>query len=345
MKYTMLFFAILFSGCLQAQTNIPKLPSSPQYIVVDSKDNVIVHLYMGRIMKITPDGNASYITDDIRKGKTNPYPSCNAMAIDANDNVYMAGEDLIWKLTPDGKVSLFAGIPYKYKAVDGQLGEAQFRSIELIEIDAKGNIYVADKDDRGNFYLIRKISTNGIVTTLADTKENIDLKTKWVAGMGVDSVGNIYLSDGNGRCIKKLATDGKVTTMAGLCNKREFLPVYVQGDISQAELMSPTDILINKKGELIFTDNRLHRIIKIANNRVTTIAGNSVIQPNNLNMGGRAKEGYQDGKALASLFNFPLGCNMAIDSKQNIYVIDGGNDCIQKLSAEGMVTTFAKKIN
>ena len=75
------------------------------------------------------------------------------------------------------------------------------------------------------------------------------------------------------------------------------------------------------------------------------VCGNSVIQPNNLNMGGRAKEGYQDGKALASLFNFPLGCNMAIDSKQNIYVIDGGNDCIQKLSAEGMVTTFAKKIN
>ena len=343
MRYTMLLFAILFSGCLQAQITIPKLPSSPQYIVVDSKDNVIVHLYMGRIMKITPDGNVSYITEDIRKGKTNPYPSCNAMAIDASDNVYMAGEDLIWKLTPNGNVSLFAGKPYIYKAVDGQLNEAQFRKIELIKTDPKGNLYVADKDDRGNFYLIRKISTNGTVTTLADTKENIDLKTKWVAGMGVDSIGNIYLSDGNGRCIKKLAADGKVTTMAGLCNKREFLPVYIQGDISQAELMSPTDILFNKKGELIFTDCRLHRIIKIANNRVTTIAGNSVIQPNNVNMGGRAKEGYQDGKALSALFNFPLGCNMAIDSKQNIYVIDGGNDCIRKLSADGIVTTIAKK--
>ncbi len=343
MKYTILLFAIIFSGCLQAQIAIPKLPSSPQYIVVDSRDNVIVHLYMGRIIKITPDGNLSYITEDIRKGKTNPYPSCNAMAIDANDNVYMAGEDLIWKLTPNGNVSLFAGIPYTYKAVDGQLKDAQFRKIEFIKIDPKGNLYVADKDDRGNFYLIRKISTDGKVITIADTKENIDLKTKWVAGMGVDSIGNVYLSDGNGRCIKKLASDGKVATMAGLCNKREFLPVYIQGDISQAELMSPTDILIDKKGEIIFTDCRLHRIIKIANNSVTTIAGNSVIQPNNVNMGGRAKEGYQDGKALSALFNFPLGCNMAIDSKQNIYVIDGGNDCIRKLSTDGMVTTVAKK--
>ncbi len=343
MKYLLLFFALLFSIYLPAQTTVPKLPSSPQQIVVDSKDNVIVYLYMGRVMKITPDGNASYITEDIRKDKTNPYPSCNAMAIDANDNVYMAGEDLIWKLTPNGKVSLFGGVPYKYKVADGPLSEAQFRSVELIKTDAKGNIYVAEKDDQSNFYIIRKISTNGIVTTLTNTRDNIELKTKWIAGMGVDSIGNIYLSDGNGRCIKKLATDGKVTTMAGLCNKREFWPVYVQGDISKAELMAPHDILINKKGELIFTDNRLHRIIKIANNKVNTIAGNSVIQPNGVNMGGRALEGYKDGKALTALFNFPLGCDMAIDSKQNIYVIDGGNDCIRKLSADGIVTTFAKR--
>lgn len=67
----------------------------------------------------------------------------------------------------------------------------------------------------------------------------------------------------------------------------------------------------------------------------------SFAQPNILNMGGRVLEGYKDGKALTALFNFPLGCDMAIDSKQNIYVIDGGNDCIRKLSADGMVTTFA----
>jgi hypothetical protein len=48
MNYAILFFTVLFSSFLQAQTSIPKLISSPQYIVVDSKDNVIVHLYRGR---------------------------------------------------------------------------------------------------------------------------------------------------------------------------------------------------------------------------------------------------------------------------------------------------------
>lgn len=342
MKKLIVLLSLCFTTVvLLAQTSVAKLPSSPKQIVVDSMDNVIVHLYMGRVMKITPDGNASYITTDIRKDKTNPYPGCNAMAIDAKDNIYMAANDLIWKLTPDGKVSLFAGIPYKYKVLDGPLSEAQFRSIEFIETDTTGNIYVAEKDDKGGFYIIRKISTTGQVTTLTNTRDNTALKTNWIAGMGVDSVGNIYLSDGNGRCIKKLSADGNVTTMAGLCNKREFKPFYIQGDISKAELMAPEDILINKRGEIIFTDARLNRIIKIANNKVSTIAGNSVILPNNVNMGGASQQGYKDGRALTALFNFPLGCGMAIDSKQNIYVIDSGNDCIRKLSADGIVTTFA----
>ncbi len=343
-----LFAGYFFMLPVLSQVPVVKLSSSPKQIAVDSKDNVILHVYGGKIMKITPDGKTSYITDDIRKGiKKSPYPTCVAMTIDGNDNIYMADQDeVIWKLTPDGTVSLFAGVPFMGIAKDGDLKTAQFRDVEFMETDPSGNIYIAErdnsnKDNLGDFYLIRKINTNGKVITLANTREHPELKTKWIAGMGVDSVGNIYLSDGSGRCIKKFATDGKVTTLAGLCNKREFHPVYIQGDVSKAELMSPTDILINKKSEIVFCDSRLNRIIKIANKKVTTIAGNSVIQPNNVNMGGRSKEGYKDGKALTALFNFPLHCTMAIDSKQNIYIIDGGNDCVRKLSFDGMVSTFA----
>jgi hypothetical protein len=348
MHYTLFLLTSLLALTTWAQSPIPKLPSSPKSIVVDSKDNVIMHVYRGRIMKLTADGKLSDITEDIRKDiKKAPYPSCNAMAIDAQDNIYMADESLIWKLTPDGKVTLFAGVPFVNRVKDGPLQTAQFRSIEFIEIDPAGTIYVAErdntnKDNLGDFYLIRKIDTNGLVTTLVNTRENPALQTRWIAGMGIDAAGNLYLSDGAGRCIKKLATSGTITTIAGLCGKRDFHPVYVQGDVSKAELMAPEDILINKKGEVIFADGRLHRIIKIADNKVATIAGGSVIQPNSVNMGGRAQEGYKDGKALTALFNFPLGCDIAIDSRQNIYIIDGGNDCLRKLSPDGMVTTVAK---
>lgn len=350
MKYLLLITAILFSIYLQAQIPVV-LPQTAKGIVVDSRDNVIVTVFArNSIMKISPDGKISYVTEDIRKGFNQPpYPGGDIMTIDAKDNIYLIAGAYIWKVSPDGKVNLFAGNPYRSKSLDG-LDEpkniTQFSHIEFIEADPKGNIYIAEDvegttDNPIGYYVIRKISTDGMVSTLLNTRENAAFKTNIISGMGVDSVGNIYLSDAGGRCIKKLAPDGKLTTVAGLCNKRRFQPFYITGDISKAELMAPEDILVNKKGEIIFTDGRLHRIIKIANNKVTTIAGNSVIQPNSHNAHGRAKEGYQDGKALTALFNFPLGCNMAIDSKQNIYVIDGGNDCIRKLPADGIVTTFA----
>ncbi|GAA4419946.1 hypothetical protein GCM10023187_54790 [Nibrella viscosa] len=348
MTVKLIVLALLTAGAVQAQPSVPKLPSSPTAIVVDSKDNLVIHAYMGRVLRLAPDGTLSVITDDIQKGMRGaPYPKCSAMAIDSRDNIYMANSDIIWKMTSDGKVSRFAGVPFMASVKDGPIATAQFRSIEYIKIDAADNIYVTErdntnKDNLGDFYLIRKIDTNGLVTTLLNTRENPAFKSKWIAGMGVDHKGTLYVSDGAGRCIKKVEPDGTITTVAGLCGKREFHPVYVQGDISKAELMAPEDILVNRNGDVIFADGRLNRIIKVANGVVATIAGNSEIQSNSVNMGGRSKEGYQDGKALTALFNFPQRCAIAIDSRQNIYILDGGNNCIRRLSADGMVTTVAR---
>jgi hypothetical protein len=85
----------------------------------------------------------------------------------------------------------------------------------------------------------------------------------------------------------------------------------------------------------------MNRIIKVANNKVTTVAGNSLIQPCGSNMAGRSKEGYKDGNAATALFNFPEKVRLAIDSKDNIYILDLGNNAIRKLTPEGMVSTVA----
>lgn len=347
MRYFILCFTVLFSLCIQAQV---KLPSSPTQIVVDSKDNLIVHCYLGKLIKIAPDGTATVITDDIRKGITkNPYPKCEAMTIDSADNLYITDDETIWIMPKGQGIKHFIGEPYLAKRTDGGVGKASFRGINYLKAAPDGSIYVIErdntnKDNLGDYYVIRKIDANRTASTITDTRTNTALKTKWIAGAAVDSASNLYLSDGAGRCIKKLAKDGTITTLAGMCGKREFLPFYIQGDISKAELMAPEDIVITKNKEVVFADARLNRIIKIANNKVATVAGNSEIQPNNVNIGGRSKEGYKDGKAATALFNFPLRVRIAIDSKQNIYIIDGGNDCIRKLTPDGMVTTVAKKI-
>lgn len=348
MKQILLLASLLQTIICVSQSVPAKLPSSPKQIVVDSRDNLIIHCYMGRMVKIAPDGTMTVITDDIQKGFRNPYPKSVAMAIDAMDILYFTDGELIWKMNATGAISHFIGLPYMARRTDGSAAVACFRSIEYLECDPTGGIFVVErdntnKDGKGDYYVIRKISTDLQVSTLTDTRNNPALLSSWIAGTGVDASGNLYLSDGAGRCIKKLAKDGSISILAGLCNKREFNPLYIQGDISKAELMSPEDIEINSRNEIVFADLRLNRIIKIADRKVATVAGASVIQPNSVNIGGRSKEGYKDGPALSALFSFPPLVKIARDSRDNIYIIDGGNDCIRKLSADGKVSTLAKR--
>jgi hypothetical protein len=89
----------------------------------------------------------------------------------------------------------------------------------------------------------------------------------------------------------------------------------------------------------------MNRIIKVADGKVTTVAGSSLIQPCGSNIGGRSKEGYKDGPALSALFNFPEKVRLAIDSKDNIYILDLGNNAVRKLSPNGIVSTVAINLN
>lgn len=215
-----------------------------------------------------------------------------------------------------------------------------------------GDNYITDsyfKNDPAKKYikypsrysLIRKISADGKVTTLK-TPDGKYVLPQGISGITTDDQGNIiYAASAFARFVGRInVTTGAFDAVAGQPYKREWCPVYTPGDSSKAELVEPETVITNKKGEIVFTDGRMHRVIKIATGKVSTLAGNNIIDPCAQNIGGRAQEGYQDGKALAALFNFPKG--IAYDSKGNLFIADMNNHCIRKLSPDGMVTTFAK---
>ena len=60
---------------------------------------------------------------------------------------------------------------------------------------------------------------------------------------------------------------GAITLVAGQPYKREWCPVYTQGPIATAEFVEPENVIVNKKGEILFTDQRINRVIKIADGR------------------------------------------------------------------------------
>jgi sugar lactone lactonase YvrE len=351
-KYFCLIFFLSSVRDLYAQ-NINKQPVYfPHAIVMDSKNNLYVSCNSQQpdIVKIAPDGTATELisTALYRKKKDARWPSIDlftpaGLAIDEDDDIYVAdkGAGDILKISQDGKVTIVAG--YKARVIkDGPVSVASFKNPNFITIDRKKNIYVSDEggDERTNteYGVIRKISAQGEVTTLKDHEGN-ELHFD-AAGMVCDDDGNIFVCDRTGRCIKKIDPDGTVSILGGLCGKRKYNPIYKEGDIQTAEFMEPWFIALGKNGDIYFSDIRLNRIIKIANKKISTVAGNSKIDMQHSNIQGYSEAGYSDGPAKTALFNEPLG--IIFDKKGDLFIADGMNHCIRKLSSDGIVHTYYK---
>ena len=326
--------------------------SQPKKIAVDSKDNVyVLHTY--GIARISPDGKFTPIADR----------AFSDIAIDSKDQLYLSQSSTIWKMNSATKsIEFFAGDQNYGGATDGNLLDAKFNKIQSLFIDQNDVIYVADAASKflkeidpkagktwiepnvpakykqlDYWYCVRQIK-QGKVTTLK-TADNKLLLLNNLTGMVADKDGNIiYAGGGFSRAIRKLDVSKSTwSTLAGKPFKRDWCPVYITGDTSKAELYDPGFMLLDKSGDMLYLDNRLHRIVKISKGKVSTVAGSGIIEPCRQNIGGLAREGYKDGKAGTALFNFPT--SMAYDSKGNLYIADSKNSCVRKLSPDGMVST------
>jgi len=163
MKNLILFAVIVLTFNFSAQAQERKTVSEPQYLVVDSQDNIFVTRKYG-MLKIAPDGT---VTDLSKQG-----PAIGGMdrtwtnlIIDSKDNLYATenGGTAVYKITisADNKteIKLFAGQQYGYKLEDGTLLAAGFNLINLMTIDGKDNIYVTSSYEK-----IKDVIGNNFVT-------------------------------------------------------------------------------------------------------------------------------------------------------------------------------------
>lgn len=318
-------------------------------IVMDTKGNAFVTGKNNKVIKITAQGKAEFFAGGGRNnkdgvGKEAGFYNTAGIAIDSADNLYVADGPAIRKITPGGTVSTIAGSRVSgYK--DGDRATAAFVNLENIVIDNKGTIYVTDNEisPRGStgYYYIRKITAEGNVTTITNGNEGA-LKLHYPRGLACDKEGNLYVCCNASHCVRKITPGGIITTVAGQCDKTILNSLYKEGPVTTAVLTTPSGIAIAKNGDIYISDSRLHRIIKIAGNKVTTVAGTGKFNFTG-NPAGAAEPGYADGKALSARFEAPNG--IAFDRNGNLFIIDrsnSNNSYIRKLSPDGTVTTFCK---
>lgn len=248
------------------------------------------------------------------------------VTVDRNNNIYIADffNNAIRKATLAGAVTILAGSG-SGGANDGTGAAASFFGPLGVAVDLSGNVYVADCINN----LIRTITPGGVVSTLAGSGQasftdgpGISAEFNGPRGIAVDSNGVIYVADTGNHRIRKITLGNMVTTLAG-----DGTAGFTDGSGTGAQLASPQGVTADASGNLYIADTGNHSIRKItAAGVVTTLVGNGTA-------------GFSDGTGTGAQFNTPYG--IAVDMNGDIYVVDGLNHRIRKVTTLGVVTSVA----
>ena len=261
-------------------------------------------------------------------GKSKAAFFSNPMGVAADNlgNIFVADSrnNMIRKISPEGMVTTLAGTGAA-GSVDGRGDTATFFFPEGVAVDNNGNVFVADTHNS----LIRKISPDGFVTTLAGQRiyhtipgRDTSVRFDNPSGIAADRKGNVYVADWANNLIRKISPGGIVSNIAGNGDRGAK-----DSSVSFASFYLPGAITLDSTGNLYVADTYNNMIRKISpEGFVSTIAGKTV-------------RGSANGKGVAASFSHPAG--IVVDKEGNIYISDMENNKIRKISPDGMVTDFA----
>jgi sugar lactone lactonase YvrE len=311
------------------------------------------------------------INEVIERGKgTWQSPHVHSVAVDAADNLYLLidpGTNRprtidVRKITPSGDVTrLSANTAERFYAgaftVDGQ-GHARVpidertgtviydvapggdpdsveRIRRLSSSDRAGNYVRIESiaaDSNNNLYAmsgfeILKITPAGAVTPLVNSNIRQHPMTSWYTEqptyIAVSPDGTIFVSESTYNIIVKVTPDGAVTILAGTPNEMGT----IDGPGKKALFSLPKGLVLDREGTLYVADSGNQTIRRITpDGRVSTLAGR------------HGKRGSVDGQGRSARFDSPA--SIAIDSTGTLYVTNGTDNRIRKVSAAGVVGTL-----
>lgn len=301
----------------------------PSYMAIDQADNIyLVAGQTSAIRKISADGVVSTLVPTAALSFLgSSYVS--AIAIDASGNLYVAvGNGLmIKKISPSGMVTHFAGSG-NVGSNDGSANDASFNNIMGLVVDSHGDVYASDNGNN----MIRKISQTGVVTTFAGspfggTRDGNISQAQFLgpAGLVIDPIGNIIVSDSKNNLIRKISTTGNVTTLAG-----NGTASYADGLGNAAAFNRPNGISVDDLGNVYVADFLNYRIRKISPaGQVSTLAGMGTFTSKN-------------GVGTAAGVLTPMG--IVVDQKGSVIFSEYNGSMLKRISLNGYTISPALPI-
>jgi NHL repeat len=290
----------------------------------------------GTVFQVEPSGGVVYKSDQAGNrrilvsglGTGNSLSkSTLGIALGGDGSIYIADADqqIIRKITPLGLMTTLAGTGTLGSA-DGSVSSAQFNAPTGIAVDNSGVVYIGDQMN----HTIRKITPDGIVSTLAGgagLKGAADGKGAvarfWdVSEITIDRTGAVIIADKGNSAVRRLSSDGVVTTIAGVLPSRGSQ----DGPLLTSRFFSPSGLARDTAGNLYLgdTDNFIVRKIS-GTSEVSTFAGKAGLS------------GKDNGSGASARFASPQ--SMATDQQGNVYVADYSR--IRKVSSASEVTLLA----
>ncbi|WP_165395747.1 RICIN domain-containing protein [Streptomyces albidoflavus] len=145
-------------------------------------------------------------------------------------------------------------------------------------------------------------------------------------GVTVDDTGTLYFSDYHNHRVRKVTTDGRVSTVAGTGRAGAGGD---GGPALSAQLNCPREVAVDASGTVYVADCENHRVRKITpDGQISTVAGT-----------GRAGFSGDGGPATSAQLNKPFG--LLLDSTGVLYIADWGHDRLRKVTADGVISTIA----
>ncbi len=225
----------------------------------------------------------------------------------------------------------------------GAATAAQLSFPEGIAVDTQGNAYIADWGDNE----VRRIAPNGRTSTIAgggtpcwsapgcgDGGAATDANLSSPDGVAVGPDGSVYIADTGDNEIRKVSPSGKITRFAGNGSECSQPPACGDGGPAvNAQLRAPAAVAVDRAGNVYVADTGDSELRKVsASGTIIRIAGTGVFCPNAPSCG-------DGGSAASAQLNYPGG--VAIDRAGNLYIADGGDNEIRKVSIAGTITRVA----